>query len=103
MIAEHKLVRQPPADPSDWGAAAALIPLARRNADGLVRPSWSDLAGKGHNAILCGPLEAHAAFASAFGGPEWHLALEIMAEVAARSTDAQVAEEFRLMIDEVTG
>ena len=69
MIAEHKLVRQPPADPSDWGAAAALIPLARRNADGLVRPSWSDLAGKGHNAILCGPLEAHAAFASAFGGP----------------------------------
>ena len=26
-----------------------------------------------------------------------------MAEVAARSTDAQVAEEFRLMIDEVTG
>lgn len=41
--------------------------------------------------------------ASAFGGPEWHLALEIMAEVAARSTDAQVAEEFRLMIDEVTG
>lgn len=41
--------------------------------------------------------------ASAFGSPEWHLALEIMAEVAARSTDAQVAEEFRLMIDEVTG
>lgn len=41
--------------------------------------------------------------ASAFGGPSWRLALDIMAEVAARSTDAQVAEEFRLMIDEVTG
>lgn len=41
--------------------------------------------------------------ASAFGGPDWRLALDIMAEVAARSTDAQVAEEFRMMIDEVTG
>jgi hypothetical protein len=41
--------------------------------------------------------------AAGFGGPDWRLALEIMAEVAARSTDSQVAEEFRLMIDEVTG
>lgn len=41
--------------------------------------------------------------AGSFGGPDWRLALEIMGEVAARSTDAQVAEEFRLMIDEVTG
>lgn len=41
--------------------------------------------------------------ASGFGGADWRLALDIMAEVAARSTDAQVAAEFRLMIDEVTG
>lgn len=44
---------------------------------------------------------AMATVASGFGGPEWRLAQEIMAGVAARSTDAQVCMEFRAMIDEV--
>jgi hypothetical protein len=69
MIVEHRLVRQPPTDPSQWGAAAALIPVALRNTDGLIRNGWDELTGEGQNVILCGPLEAHAAFASAFGGP----------------------------------
>ena len=36
--------------------------------------------------------------AAAFGGPDWARALEIMAQVAARSTDAVVAAEFRAMV-----
>ena len=41
------------------------------------------------------------AIAAAFGGPEWRRAKEIMAQVAARSTDAQVCAEFRAMIEDV--
>ena len=40
--------------------------------------------------------------AAAFGGPEWRLARDIMAQVAARCSDAQVAAEFRLMVEEIT-
>jgi hypothetical protein len=40
-------------------------------------------------------------FAAAFGGPEWRMAQKIMAQIAARSTDAHVAAEFRAMIDSV--
>lgn len=39
--------------------------------------------------------------AAAFDGPDWHRAREIMAQVAARSTDAQVCAEFRAMVEEV--
>lgn len=47
-----------------------------------------------------GELEADMVeFAAAFGGPEWRMAQEIMAQIAARSTDAHVAAEFRAMID----
>ncbi|WP_323038816.1 hypothetical protein [Gemmobacter sp.] len=67
MIAEHRLVRHPPENRADWGAAAGLIPVALRNADGIVHNGWSGLAGEGQNVILCGRLEAHAAFATAFG------------------------------------
>ncbi len=41
------------------------------------------------------------AIAAAFGGPDWRRAKEIMAQVAARSTDAQVCAEFRAMIEDV--
>jgi hypothetical protein len=37
--------------------------------------------------------------AAGFGGPDWRRAQAIMAEVAARSTDAMVAAEFRAMIE----
>ena len=36
--------------------------------------------------------------AAAFGGPDWARALEIMAQVAARSSDAVVVAEFRAMV-----
>ena len=45
---------------------------------------------------------ALATAAAGFGGPDWARARDIMAQVAARSTDAQVCAEFRLMIEEVT-
>ena len=45
---------------------------------------------------------AMAGVASAFGGPDWLRARDIMAQVAARSTDAQVCAEFRLMVEAVT-
>lgn len=41
--------------------------------------------------------------AAAFGGPDWRRAQQIMAQVAARSTDAVFCAEFRAMIDAVTG
>ena len=41
---------------------------------------------------------AIATAASGFGGPDWRLARDIMAQVAARSTDAQVCLEFDAMI-----
>jgi hypothetical protein len=41
--------------------------------------------------------------AAAFGGPEWRFAREIMAQVAERSSDAQVCAEFRAMVEEVVG
>jgi hypothetical protein len=63
------VLRHPPENPADWGAAAGLIPVALRNADGIVHNGWSGLAGEGQNVILCGRLEAHAAFATAFGTP----------------------------------
>lgn len=37
--------------------------------------------------------------AAAFGGSEWHRALDIMRQVRARSTDAQVCADFRVMIE----
>src|SRR5690606_10947053 len=40
-----------------------------------------------------------ARVAAAFGGPEWRLALDIMRQVEARSTDAQVCADFRAMIE----
>lgn len=40
--------------------------------------------------------------AAAFGGPRWRLAREIMAQVAARSTDAVVVAEFRAMVRAVS-
>ena len=46
--------------------------------------------------------EDMAGFVSAFGGPEWRMAQAIMAQIAARSTDAHVAAEFKAMIDAVT-
>jgi hypothetical protein len=51
------------------------------------------------------PADLEMAMATAtagFGGPDWARARDIMAQVAARSTDAQVCAEFRAMIDEVT-
>lgn len=39
--------------------------------------------------------------AAAFGGPDWRRAQEIMGQVAARSSDAQVAAEFRAMVEDV--
>ena len=44
---------------------------------------------------------AMATAAAGFGGPDWTRARDIMAQVAARSTDAHVCAEFRLMIEEV--
>lgn len=52
------------------------------------------------------PADLEAAWvrtAAAFGGPEWRFALDIMRQVKARSSDAQVAAEFRAMIDAVVG
>lgn len=43
-----------------------------------------------------------ARVASAFGGPDWARARDIMAQVADRSSDAQVCAEFRAMIEDVT-
>jgi hypothetical protein len=43
------------------------------------------------------------ALAAAFGGPEWRHARAVMEQVAARSTDAVVAAEFRAMIETVAG
>ena len=36
-----------------------------------------------------------AELAAGFGGPDWRRARDIMAQVAARSTNAQVCAEFR--------
>lgn len=44
---------------------------------------------------------AWARAASGFGGPEWALALDIMAQVDARCSDEQVCTEFRFMLDEL--
>jgi hypothetical protein len=44
---------------------------------------------------------ALATAAAGFGGPDWARARDIMAQVAARSSDAQVCAEFRLMVEEV--
>lgn len=41
--------------------------------------------------------------AAAFGGADWRLANDIMKQVAARSTEAQVCIEFKSMLDEVVG
>ena len=41
--------------------------------------------------------------AAGFGGPDWRLARAIMDQVAARSSDAVVAAEFRAMIEALTG
>jgi hypothetical protein len=41
--------------------------------------------------------------AAGFGGPDWRLARAIMGQVAARSSDAVVAAEFRAMIEALTG
>lgn len=46
---------------------------------------------------------AWARMAGAFGGPDWRLAQDIMRQVAARSSDEQVAAEFAVMIDEILG
>jgi hypothetical protein len=45
---------------------------------------------------------AMATAAAGFGGPDWTRARDIMAQVAARSSDAQVCAEFRAMVEEVT-
>ncbi len=42
-----------------------------------------------------------ARVAAAFGGPDWRLARDIMAQVADRSSDAQVCAEFRAMVEDV--
>jgi hypothetical protein len=42
-----------------------------------------------------------ARVAGAFGGPDWRMALDIMRQVAARSTDEAVCADFRLMLDEL--
>lgn len=42
------------------------------------------------------------AIMAAFGGPEWRLAQEIMAQVAARSSDEIVAAEFLAMVEAVS-
>lgn len=68
-IAEHRLARVPPSDPQDWGAAAALLPIAVRVADGHVRHGWSGAFDIGQGAILSGPVEAHMAFSAAYGEP----------------------------------
>ena len=44
-----------------------------------------------------------AGIAAAFGGPDWHRALAIMAQVAARSTDAVVAADFGAMVRDLAG
>ena len=44
---------------------------------------------------------AWARMAGAFAGPDWRLAQDIMRQVGARSSDAQVAAEFTAMIDEI--
>jgi hypothetical protein len=42
-----------------------------------------------------------ACVAAAFGGPDWARARDIMAQVADRSSDAQVCAEFRAMVEDV--
>ena len=44
-----------------------------------------------------------ATFASAFGGPEWRYAQEIMAQLAARSSDEVFSGEFRAMVCDIVG
>ena len=46
---------------------------------------------------------AWANAASAFGGPEWRFAQDIMRQVGERSADSQVAAEFKAMMDAVLG
>lgn len=46
---------------------------------------------------------AMARAAAAFGGPDWARALDIMAQIRARSSDAQVCAEFRAMIETLAG
>ena len=41
--------------------------------------------------------------ASAFGGLDWRMASAIMRQVAARSTDEVTCEQFRAMIETITG
>ena len=65
----YRLARVPPSDPQDWGAAAALLPIAVRVADGHVRHGWSGAFDIGQGAILSGPVEAHMAFSAAYGEP----------------------------------
>jgi hypothetical protein len=45
---------------------------------------------------------AMAELAAGFGGLDWQRARDIMTQVAARSTDAQVCTEFRLMVETLT-
>jgi hypothetical protein len=53
-------------------------------------------------SLAAGDLEmAMAVAAAGFGGPDWRRAEEIMAQVADRSSDAQVCAEFKAMIEEV--
>ena len=53
-------------------------------------------------SLAAADLEMALAIAAAgFGGPDWGRARDIMAQVAARSSDAQVCAEFRLMIEAV--
>jgi hypothetical protein len=53
-------------------------------------------------SLAAGDLEmAMAVAAAGFGGPDWRRAEAIMAQVAARSSDAQVCAEFKAMIEEV--
>lgn len=68
-IAEHRLAGVPPADPADWGAASALLPIAVRVTDGHIRNGAPGTFEIGQGAILSGPIEAHMAFSAAYGEP----------------------------------
>ena len=45
---------------------------------------------------------AWARAAGAFGGPDWQMAREIMRQTAERSSDEQVCQEFKAMLDALT-
>jgi hypothetical protein len=106
----HWIVRQTRPWDSAWKPFLKGFVAARCGAPVIVTPEDGDA---GHylgddypfyaRSLDAADLEMALALAAAgFGGPDWIRARDIMAQVAARSTDAHVCAEFRLMVEEVT-